>query len=214
MTATVAPALARPEAAKAEHLDQGLLRMAGVLIFGAILAILDATIVNVGIGAVARDLRSPLSTVQWVSTAYLLAVAMVMPLSGWAAERFGGKAMWMTSVALFVGGSALCGLAWSAPALIAFRVLQGLGGGTMQPIGQSILAQQAGPSRLARLMSVVSLPVMLAPVIGPVLVVVLQSALHSHGSASAAFGTAFCWALGLAALTLIPAVLFPGRVTR
>lgn len=104
-----------------------------------------------------------------MSTGYLLAVAVVMPLSGWATERYGGKAMWTLSVALFVGGSTLCGLAWSAPALLGFRVLQGLGGGMMQPIGQAMMAQHAGPSRMARVMSVASIPVMFAPVLGPIL---------------------------------------------
>jgi EmrB/QacA subfamily drug resistance transporter len=163
MTAPVAT----PPVAK-EKLDPALWRMTVVLLFGAVLGMLDATIVNVGIGPVARSLHSPLSTVQWVSTGYLLAVSMVMPLSGWAMERFGGKAVWMTSVALFVGCSALCGLAWSAPALIVFRVLQGIGGGMMQPVGQTMLAQRAGKN-MARLMSLASVPVMLAPVIGPVL---------------------------------------------
>ncbi|MDF3293457.1 MDR family MFS transporter [Streptomyces sp. RB6PN23] len=125
--------------------------------------------VGVGLGSVARELGGPLTTVQWVSTGYLLAVALVMPLTGWATERFGGKAVWMASVALFTAGSALCGAAWSAPALIAFRVLQGIGGGMIQPVGQSMLAQAAGPRRLGRVIGVSVLPITLAPVAGPVL---------------------------------------------
>jgi EmrB/QacA subfamily drug resistance transporter len=153
----------------ADRIDPALMRMASVLIFGAILALLDTTIVNVGIDSVGHALNSPLDTIQWISTGYLLAVSMVMPLSGWASERFGGKAMWMTSVVLFVGGSALCGLAWSAPALIVFRVVQGIGGGMMQPIGQSILAQEAGPSRIGRMMSMLVIPITFAPVLGPII---------------------------------------------
>ncbi|WP_166462984.1 DHA2 family efflux MFS transporter permease subunit [Amycolatopsis acidicola] len=148
--------------------DRSLLRMAWVLICGAVLALLDTTIVNVGLPSVARDLDSPLSTVGWVATGYLLAVSTVIPLSGWAAERFGGKTMWMVSVALFTAGSTLCGLAWSAPALIVFRILQGLGGGMMQPIGQALFARAAGP-RLGRLIGLVTLPATFAPVLGPVL---------------------------------------------
>ncbi|WP_329005337.1 DHA2 family efflux MFS transporter permease subunit [Kribbella sp. NBC_00709] len=150
-------------------LDPALLRLGGVLSLAAVLAGLDATVVSVGIDAVAHDLGGPLSDLQWVSTGYLLAISIVMPLSGWASERFGAKAMWLTSVALFVAGSVLCGFAWSVPALISFRVVQGIGGGMMQPIGQSILAQAAGPDQLARIVGVLVMPVLFAPVIGPVL---------------------------------------------
>ncbi|MEU1625889.1 MDR family MFS transporter [Streptomyces sp. NPDC020096] len=151
------------------RVDAAVWRLAAVLLLGPILALLDTTIVSVGLDSVARDLGSPLTTVQWVSTGYLLAVALVMPLTSWATERFGGKAVWMTSIALFTAGSALCGAAWSAPALIAFRVLQGIGGGMIQPVGQSMLAQAAGPRRLSRVIGVTVLPITLAPAAGPVL---------------------------------------------
>ncbi|MDA3628934.1 DHA2 family efflux MFS transporter permease subunit [Saccharopolyspora sp. WRP15-2] len=165
MTASTGVRAAR----SAEQTDAELRRTAGILLCAAVLAGLDATIVNVGIDAVANDLGAPLSTVQWVMTGYLLAVSVVMPMTGWASERFGAKRMWLLSVALFVGGSALCGLAQSAAALIAFRVVQGIGGGMMQPIGQAMVAQAAGPSRMGRIMAVSSVPVMFAPVLGPVL---------------------------------------------
>jgi MFS family permease len=119
--------------------------------------------------ALGREFHAPLSSIQWVSTAYLLAVAMVIPLAGWAVERFGGKRMWMLSLALFFGGSVLCGLAWSAGSLIAFRAVQGIGGGMMLPLLQAILAQAAGPRRLGRLMSAVAVPALLAPILGPVI---------------------------------------------
>ncbi|MER7244404.1 DHA2 family efflux MFS transporter permease subunit [Kribbella sp. NPDC000426] len=150
-------------------LDPRLLRLGGVLSLAAVLAGLDATIVSVGIDAVGRDLGGPLSTLQWVSTGYLLAISIVMPLSGWASDRFGGRTMWLTSVALFVAGSVLCGFAWSVPALIGFRILQGIGGGMMQPIGQGILAQAAGPDQLGRIVGVLVAPVLFAPVAGPVI---------------------------------------------
>ncbi|WP_211840713.1 DHA2 family efflux MFS transporter permease subunit [Saccharopolyspora hirsuta] len=165
MTAPVSARAAR----STERADAEMWRAAGILLCAAVLAGLDATIVNVGIDAVARDLGAPLSTVQWVMTGYLLAVSVVMPISGWVSERFGAKRTWLFSVAVFVGGSALCGLAWSAPALIAFRVVQGIGGGMMQPVGQAMVAQAAGPSRMGRVMAVTSVPVMFAPVLGPVL---------------------------------------------
>ncbi|MEQ0561417.1 DHA2 family efflux MFS transporter permease subunit [Amycolatopsis sp. NEAU-NG30] len=148
--------------------DAALWRLGGVLIMGAVLSILDATIVTVGIDSIARDLGSPLTTVQWVASGYLLAASAAIPLSGWLADRFGGRAVWLTAVALFTAGTLLCGFAWSAPALIAFRVLHGLGGGLMQPVGQAVFAQAAGPA-LGRMIGVVTLPATVAPVLGPML---------------------------------------------
>ena len=143
--------------------------VAVVVIVGAIMSILDTTIVNVALETSADDLDAPLSTIQWVPTGYLLALATVIPLTGWAAERFGPQARLDDVVGAFVVTSALCGLAWSAESLIAFRVLQGLAGGMIMPIGMITLAQAAGPERMGRVMSVVGVPMLLAPVLGPVL---------------------------------------------
>src|SRR3974390_3363040 len=117
-----------------------LKRLALVVVIGSIMSILDTTIVNVAIATLARDFRAPLSTVQWVSTGYLLALAMTITLTGWAGEGFGGRTMWITSLVLFLLGSALSGAAWSIQSLIVFRILQGIGGGMIMPIGQSIMA--------------------------------------------------------------------------
>ena len=140
-----------------------------VVIIGAMMSILDTTIVNVALETLSRDLHADLSTIQWVSTGYLLALATVIPLTGWAAEHFGPKRVWMSVVAGFVATSALCGLAWSAESLIFFRVLQGLAGGMVMPIGMITLAQAAGPKHMGRVMSVVGVPMLLAPVLGPVI---------------------------------------------
>jgi EmrB/QacA subfamily drug resistance transporter len=148
--------------------DAALWRLGGVLIMGAVLSILDATIVTVGIDSIARDLGSPLTTVQWVASAYLLAASVAIPLSGWLTDRFGGRAVWLAAVGLFTAGTLLCGFAGSAPALIAFRVLHGLGGGLMQPVGQAVFAQAAGPA-LGRMIGVITLPATVAPVLGPML---------------------------------------------
>jgi EmrB/QacA subfamily drug resistance transporter len=151
------------------RLSPEIVRVAVVVIVGAIMSILDTTIVNVALETLARDLDAPLSTIQWVSTGYLLALATVIPLTGWAAERFGPRRVWMTVVAAFVATSALCGLAWSAESLIAFRALQGLAGGMIMPIGMITLAQAAGPKRVGRVMSVVGVPMLLGPALGPLL---------------------------------------------
>jgi EmrB/QacA subfamily drug resistance transporter len=150
-------------------LDRGTWIIAGVLIVGMVMSILDTTIVNVALDALSRDLGAPLSTIQWVSTGYLLSLAMVIPLAGWMSERFGAKRVWLVSVTLFGLGSALCGLASSAGMLIFFRVLQGLGGGMIMPVAMSVLAQTAGPQRLGRVMSVVGVPTLLGPILGPVI---------------------------------------------
>jgi EmrB/QacA subfamily drug resistance transporter len=143
--------------------------IAVVVVIGAIMSILDATIVNVALQTLRDDLDVSLATIQWVSTGYLLALAAVIPLTGWMAERFGPRRVWMGAVAAFVLTSALCGVAWSAGTLIGFRVLQGLAGGMIMPIGMITLAQAAGPKRMGRVMSVVGVPMLLGPVVGPVI---------------------------------------------
>jgi EmrB/QacA subfamily drug resistance transporter len=152
-----------------DKLSPEIIRIAIVVIVGAIMSILDTTIVNVALESLSHDLGAPLSTIQWVASGYLLALASVIPLTGWAAERFGPRRVWMTMVSAFVATSALCGAAWSAESLIAFRVLQGLAGGMIMPIGMITLAQAAGPQRVGRVMGVVGVPMLLAPVVGPVL---------------------------------------------
>jgi EmrB/QacA subfamily drug resistance transporter len=148
-----------------------LSRIASVVVLGSIMSILDTTIVAVALDTLGRDFRVSVSTIQWVTTGYLLSLAVVIPVTGWAVDRFGHKRMFMLSLALFVIGSSLCGAAWSANSLIAFRVLQGIGGGMILPIGQSMLARAAGPQRMGRVMSVIGAPTVLGPILGPGLIV-------------------------------------------
>ncbi len=155
--------------AHSSGLDREILLLGAVIVIGTIMAILDATIVNVAIPTLGRDFHASVSTIQWVMTGYLLAFASVIPLTGWASERFGAKRIWIASLLLFMGGSALAGAAWSIDSLIVFRVLQGLGGGLIMPVGQTILAQAAGPQRIGRVMSVVGVPMLLGPILGPVI---------------------------------------------
>jgi len=159
------------ERATPEHepLGKEVWLVASVVIVGVIMSILDTTIVNVALETLSRELHSPLSTIQWVSTGYLLSLALVIPLTGWLSEKYGAKRIWMTSVALFGAGSVLCGAAWNAESLIAFRVLQGLGGGMIMPVGMALLAQTAGPHRVGRVMSVIGVPMLLGPILGPVI---------------------------------------------
>ncbi len=126
-------------------LDRKLMAIASVVMLGAIMSILDVTVVNVAINHLTQDFDTTLVTIQWVVTGYTLALATVIPITGWAADRFGTKRLYLISLALFVGGSALSGAAWSAESLIGFRILQGLGGGMLMPLGMTILTRAAGP---------------------------------------------------------------------
>jgi EmrB/QacA subfamily drug resistance transporter len=152
-----------------DQIDRRLLTVAGVVVLGAIMSILDTTVVNVAIRTLASSFHTTLPTIQWVATGYTLALATVIPLSGWAADRFGTKRLYMGSIALFVIGSALSGIATSATEIIVFRVLQGLGGGMIMPAGMTILTRAAGPGRIGRVMAILGVPMMIAPILGPVL---------------------------------------------
>ncbi len=151
------------------QVDRRLLTVAGVVVLGAIMSILDTTVVNVAIKTLASSFHTTLPTIQWVATGYTLALATVIPLSGWIADRFGTKRLYMASIALFVIGSALSGIAGSATEIIIFRVLQGLGGGMIMPAGMTILTRAAGPDRIGRVMAILGVPMMIAPILGPVL---------------------------------------------
>jgi EmrB/QacA subfamily drug resistance transporter len=150
-------------------LTREIVTLAVVVVLGSIMTILDATIVNVALPTLGQDFGTSISVIQWVPTIYLLAFASVIPASGWASERFGARRVWLVSLAAFMAGSLACGLSQSVGELIGFRVLQGLGGGMILPVGQTILARAAGPQRMGRVMSIVGVPLLLGPIIGPVI---------------------------------------------
>jgi EmrB/QacA subfamily drug resistance transporter len=152
-----------------QGLDRRLLMISSVVVLGAIMSILDTTVVNVAINTLARDFDTELSTIQWIVTGYTLALATVIPITGWAADRFGTRRLYMLSIGLFLAGSALSGAAWSAESLIVFRILQGLGGGMLMPAGMTILTRAAGPQRVGRVMAIIGVPMMLGPILGPIL---------------------------------------------
>lgn len=153
----------------ANKLEPALIKAAVVVVLGTIMSILDSTIVAVALHTLSGDFHVGVSTIQWVTTGYLLSLAVVIPISGWAVHRIGAKPVYITSLALFVIGSAACGFAWSATSLIVFRVLQGFGGGMIMPVGQSIMARLAGPHRMGRVMGIIGVPQLLGPIMGPVL---------------------------------------------
>jgi EmrB/QacA subfamily drug resistance transporter len=150
-------------------MDRNLKRLAVALVVGAMAPLFDSTIVSVALHSLAADLHASVDTIQWITTGYLLALGVTVPIVGWLQRRIGGKRLWMAALVVFLIGSVLCSLAWNAPSLIAFRVVQGIGGGAMLPLLTTLLMQAAGGQGLGRLMSVVSLPTALGPILGPVI---------------------------------------------
>jgi EmrB/QacA subfamily drug resistance transporter len=144
-------------------------RIMVVVIIGAIMSVLDTTIVNVALHSLSVDLHAPLDRIQWVITGYLLSLAAVIPVTGWAVRRFGARRLYLIALVVFTAGSALCGLASTSGELIACRVVQGVGGGMLIPIGQMMLVKAAGPRNLPRVMSAIGVPIVLAPIFGPTL---------------------------------------------
>ena len=152
-----------------DRLEPEVVRAGIVVVLGTIMAILDTTIVAVALDTLAKDFHVSISTISWVTTGYLLALAVVIPVTGWAIHRIGAKPLYILSLVLFIVGSAACGLAWSATSLIAFRVLQGVGGGMLMPVGQTIMARAAGVHRMGRVMGIIGVPTLLGPILGPVI---------------------------------------------
>ncbi|GAB3434018.1 DHA2 family efflux MFS transporter permease subunit [Actinophytocola sediminis] len=152
-----------------EPLDRKVLAVAMIVALGAVTPIIDMTIISVALHTLADVFDSDLATIQWVTTVYLLASAMVVPLTGWATAWFGARRLWLGALALFTFGSLLCGLAWSPASLILFRVIQGVGAGMLGPVGTAMVARVAGPKRMGRAMSLVGVPLVLGPVLGPVI---------------------------------------------
>jgi EmrB/QacA subfamily drug resistance transporter len=159
----------RPEARDDDTLDKGVLIVAGVVVLGAIMSILDITVVSVALETFQREFDATAADVAWTMTGYTLALASVIPLTGWAADRFGTKRLYLLAVALFTAGSVLCATADGLGQLVLYRVLQGLGGGMLMPLGMTILTRAAGPHRVGRVMAVLGIPMLLGPIFGPIL---------------------------------------------
>ncbi|MGB6180383.1 MAG: DHA2 family efflux MFS transporter permease subunit, partial [Rhodococcus sp. (in: high G+C Gram-positive bacteria)] len=150
-------------------LDAAVLKIAAVIVIGAIMSILDVTVVSVALPTFAFEFQTTYANVAWTMTGYTLALATVIPLTGWAADRFGTKRLYVVALILFVAGSMLCSVAWDITSLIVFRVLQGFGGGMLMPLGMTILTRAAGPERIGRVMAVLGVPMLLGPIAGPIL---------------------------------------------
>ncbi|BBA96097.1 putative drug resistance transporter [Actinacidiphila reveromycinica] len=151
----------------AEPFSPALRRSVGVVMIGASLSFLDSTVVNVALHTLSVDLHAGLGTVQWVVTAYLLALAAVIPATGWAGRRFGAARVYVAALAVFTVGSVLCACAPTAGTLIACRALQGVGGGAIMPVGTMIWTAQSSKAQMGKVMSLIAIPIILAPTLGP-----------------------------------------------
>jgi EmrB/QacA subfamily drug resistance transporter len=149
--------------------DPRVWRIGTVTVLGTVMSVLDTTIVNVALEPLSRALHSDLRAISWVVTAYLLAIAAISPIAGWASRRVGTRTLYLLSLVLFTAGSLACGLAWDTPSLVIARVLQGAGGALLMPVGQSIIMKAAGRANLGRVMGTLGVPTVLAPVVGPTL---------------------------------------------
>ena len=147
-----------------------------VLGLAAFLAVLDGTAVTASLQTLAAVFGGDLALLVWVTSAYLMAAGTTLPLVGWASDRFGGRAVFLTGLAAFVAGSLLSGLAWSAPMLIAARVLQGLGGGLLEPAAMAVAATLAPRNAVGKVMSRFSLVINIAPIVGPLVGTLLGDA--------------------------------------
>ena len=151
-----------------DRIDPRVWRIVAVAAIGSFMAQLDATVVNVSLSSLASSLHASLGGIQWVTSGYLLALALTLPLNGWLVDRIGAKALYLACFTAFTLSSTLCGLAWSSTSLIGFRVLQGMSGGLLAPMAQMMIARAAG-RQMAQVISIGALPVLLAPLLGPVI---------------------------------------------
>jgi len=181
------------------RLDPLVWKITSVAVLGSFLAQLDATIVNVSLSSLAVDLHSSLTAIQWVTSGYLLALALMLPLNGWLVERIGAKSLYLWCFSAFTLSSALCGLAWSANSLIGFRILQGMSGGLMAPLTQMMMVRAAG-KHVARVMGYAAVPILMGPILGPV----IAGAILQHAS----WRWLFLVNLPVGILAIVLAVLF------
>src|SRR4051795_1404362 len=159
--------LAQP-AAKAGGLDYKW-QVVICTVFGTFMTMLDSTIVNIALPKITNVFGVSVNEGQLIITSYMLALAVIMPATGFLSDTFGTKRLFLITMALFTGGSLLCWLAWNSSSLVAFRVIQGLGGGMMSPLGMTMLFKAVPPSERNAIMGIYGLPLILAPVLGPTL---------------------------------------------
>jgi EmrB/QacA subfamily drug resistance transporter len=166
-----------PDPIDPDAIDPAVWKIAGVVLLGPLMTTLDSTVVNVSLATLGRELHVPLTAIQWVTSGYLLAMALMLPVSGWLVDRIGAKRVYLGCFTAFTVASLLCGTATSATGLIICRVLQGMSGGLLAPMAQMMVASIAG-RHVARVMSFMVVPILIGPILGPV----LAGAILQHAS--------------------------------
>lgn len=140
-----------------------------VFVAAMFMNIMDSTVVNVALPTLSRHFAVPIASVSGVVTAYLVALAVAMPASGWAGDRFGARNALIVSIGIFTTASALCGVATSLPELVVFRAVQGIGGGALIPVGQAMITRAFPPAERIRMNRILIVPTLMAPALGPVI---------------------------------------------
>jgi EmrB/QacA subfamily drug resistance transporter len=157
------------KAAPTDGIDPAALRIVVAVLTGGMAVLLDSTIVSVALASLARDLHATVTTIQWVTTGYLVAVGVSVPLAAWAQSRWGGRRLWLAGLVLFCAGSVAASLAGTVGVLIAARALQGVGGGILMPLMATLPMQSMKGRVSGRMIAMVSLPMALGPMLGPVI---------------------------------------------
>ncbi len=152
-----------------EPIPKSILNIAWILVFGAMMPLLDSTMVNIAIKHLSSDFSIGLELIQWVITGFVLAMAISVPLVGWAVQRFNGKWLMIGANILFLAASIASGFSWSINSLIIFRVVQGFSAGFIMTLVTALGIEVAGRDRMGRMMSTVGIPMLLGPIFGPVI---------------------------------------------
>jgi len=155
--------------AKKNKMDPAVMVLAWTVLIGMIPVTLDTTITNIALHTLSVDLKVGLSTVQWVTTAYLLAMAVAVPVTGWCERRFTGKTVWLVALAAFLVGSIGSATSWNAVSLIVWRTVQGGAAGIIIPLMTTLLMRAVGKDSIGRMMALLGLPALVVPMLGPVL---------------------------------------------
>lgn len=157
------------KAPELEPIPKNIMNIAWILVLGAIMPLLDSTMVNIAINHLSHDFSIGLDLIQWVITGYVLAMAISVPLAGWMVQRFNGKWLMIGANILFLAASIASGLSWSIHSLIIFRVVQGFSAGFIMTLVTTLCVETAGRERMGRLMSTIGIPTVLGPILGPVI---------------------------------------------
>jgi EmrB/QacA subfamily drug resistance transporter len=153
---------------ESERLSPAAWRTIGVVVLAPFMTQMDSTIVNVSLSSIRQDLHSSISASQWIISAYLLALALMLPLNGWLVDRIGTRKLYLSCFSAFTLASFICGAARTMPELILARVVQGIAGGLLAPLTQLMMARIAG-KQMAKVLGIAAAPILLAPLVGPIL---------------------------------------------